>query len=171
MATATQTSPDWIRAHAEMLEYFGVCPEILVPDNCPCAVTKAEFYEPSINLTYNEISKHYELVVLPARRRKPKDKARVEGAVLIVEREVLAPLRNRTFFDLCSLNEAISEGLETLNNRPFKKLPGCRREVFERHERPVMKALPARHYDNSGRVATVDLQGDLPSASAAARQK
>jgi len=146
-ASLTQSLFDWISAHAEMFRYFGVCPHILVPDNLRCGVTKSEFYEPAINPTYNEMAKHYGVAVLPARVMKPTDKARVEGAVLIVEREILAPLRNRTFFDINSLNEAIDERQELLNNRPFQTLPGSRREAFERDDRPAMLALPSRPYD------------------------
>ena len=146
-ASRSQSLPDWIAAHTEMFGFFGVCPAILVPDNLRSGVSKAEFYEPAINPTYNEMAKHYGVAVLPARRLHPKDKAKVEGAVLIVEREILAPLRKRTFFDLASLNEAINELQEILNDRPFQKLPGNRREFFEREERPVMRALPTDPYE------------------------
>ncbi len=146
-ASPSQSLPHWIQAHADMFSYFGACPSVLVPDNLKGGVTKAEFYEPSINPTYNEMAKHFDIPVIPARKRKPKDKAKVENGVLVVSREILAPLRNRTFFNFVDLNEALDQGLEKLNCRPFQKLPGNRRELFVREELPLMKALPGTPYD------------------------
>jgi transposase len=122
-------------------------PEIVVPDNLRSGVSKPCRYEPDINPTYAELAAHYGCAVIPARVRKPKDKAKVEAAVLVAERFILARLRNRTFFSLSEANLAIRELLEQLNRRPFKKLPGCRQELFDTLERAVLKPLPAIHYE------------------------
>jgi hypothetical protein len=104
-------------------------------------------YEPEINATYAEMAQHYGTAVVPARPRKPKDKAIVEGAVLIAQRWILACLRNRRFFSLEELNAAIWELLEKLNKRPFQKLEGCRRSAFEKLDRPALRPLPPRRYE------------------------
>ncbi len=107
---------------------------------------KASFYDPEINPTYLALAEHYETAVIPARAKKPRDKAKGENAVLQVERRIIAPLRNRTFCSIRELNDAISELLDDLNERPFQKLEGCRREVYERDERPLMGPLPAQPF-------------------------
>lgn len=145
-ATWSQTLPDWIGSHIRMLEYFGAAPEILVPDNLKSGVSKTCRYEPDTNPSYHDFANHYGIAVIPARSRKPRDKAKVECGVLVVERWILACLRNRAFFSLAELNEAIGELLARLNKRPFKKLAGCRETLFRSVDYPVMRALPvARH--------------------------
>jgi len=146
-ATATQGIPDWIGSHIRAFEYFGGVPEIVVPDNLKSGVTKACRYEPDINTTYHEMAVHYGTAIIPARVRKPKDKAKAEVGVQIVERWILAALRNREFFSIRELNEAISELLERLNNRPFKKLKGTRRSCFEEIEKAALKPLPCTPYE------------------------
>lgn len=146
-AVRTQRLLDFVCATVHGLEYFGCVPEMLVPDQLKSAVTKPDRYEPEINATYGEVAQHYGTAVVPARPRKPKDKAKVEGCVLIVQRWILACLRNRRFFHLEELNAAIGELLEKLNMRPFKKLEGCRRSAFEKLDRPAMKPLPLRRYE------------------------
>lgn len=146
-ASPQQSLPHWVRAHIQMLSYFGACPRVLVPDNLRCGVKRPEFYEPDINPTYHEMAKHYGIAVIPTRRAKPRDKAKVENAVLVAEREILAPLRNLTFYSFNELNQAIDDRLEELNNRPFQKLPGSRKETFDRDDKPAMLALPATAYD------------------------
>ena len=147
-ATWTQSLPDWIGSHVRAFEYFGGTPEVAVPDNLKSSVTRACRYEPDINPTYQEMASHYGVAVIPARVRKPKDKAKVEAGVQLVERWILARLRNRTFFSLAELNEAIGHLLEDLNNRPFKKLPGSsRRSMFEELDKPALKPLPANRYE------------------------
>ena len=146
-ATLTQSLPDWIGSHVRAFEYFGGTPEVAVPDNLKSSVTKACRYEPDINPTYQEMESHYGVAVIPARVRKPKDKAKVEAGVQLVERWILARLRNRTFFSLAELNEAIGHLLEDLNNRPFKKLPGSRRSMFEELDKPALKPLPLNRYE------------------------
>lgn len=145
-ATWSQTIPDWIGSHVRMLGHFGASPEILVPDNLKSGVSKTCRYEPDTNPTYLDFANHYGIAVIPARSRKPRDKAKVENGVLIVERWILACLRNRSFFSLAELNEAIGELLVRLNQRPFKKLPGCRETTFRSVDYPAMRPLPAGCY-------------------------
>jgi len=145
-ATWSQTLPDWIGSHIRMLEYFGASPEILVPDNLKSGVSKTCRYEPDTNPSYHAFANHYSIAVIPARSRKPRDKAKVEGGVLIVTRWILACLRNHTFFSLAELNTAISELLARLNQRPFKKLTGCRESVFRSVDYPAMRALPMERH-------------------------
>jgi transposase len=127
--------------------FFGGVPTLLIPDNLKSAVTKACRYEPKINETYADLAAFYGTAVFPARPYKPKDKAKVENAVLVVERWILAKLRHHTFVGLASLNTAIKALLEDLNNRPFKKLPGTRRSQFEAIDKPALKPLPLRAYE------------------------
>lgn len=145
-ATWTQALPDWIASHIRCLEFLGAVPELIVPDNLRSAVTRPCRYEPTANATYEDLADHYATAILPARVRRPKDKAKVENSVLLVSRWVLARLRHHTFFSLAELNVAIRELLVRLNERAFKKLPGCRRTCFEQLERPAMKPLPAERY-------------------------
>lgn len=145
-ATMSQTLPDWIGSHVRALEYFGGVPEILVPDNLLSGVTRAHRYEPLLNTTYQDMATHYGVAIVPARVRKPRDKAKVEVAVQLVERWILARLRHRTFFALAELNSEIAELLEQLNSRPLHQLPGCRRSQFEQLDRPALRSLPVTRY-------------------------
>lgn len=147
-ATATQRLDDWIGSHVRALEYFGGVPEALVPDQLKSAVREADVYEPLINRTYHDLARHYGCVILPARPAKPRDKAKVEVAVQIAERWILARLRNETIYSLGELNRRIREHLEELNERPMKRLGGAsRNELFERLERGELKRLPERRYE------------------------
>lgn len=145
-ATWTQGLPDWIASHIRCFEWMGAVPALLVPDNLKSAVARPCRYEPQANATYEDCSDHYGTAILPARVRRPRDKAKVENSVLLVERSILARLRNHTFFSLAELNAAIRELLEGLNTKPFKKLPGCRKDLFEQLDHPAMKPLPAERY-------------------------
>lgn len=145
-ATWTQRIPDWLGAHVRMLEYVGGVPAAIVPDNLKSAVSRALRYEPELNPSYQDFAEHYGTAILPARPRKPRDKAKVEAGVLIVERWILARLRNRAFFSLGELNAAIAELLEALNTRPFKKIEGCRRSRFIELEQSALRPLPAQSY-------------------------
>jgi len=147
VATRSQDLPDWVDAHMGMAEYFSGSSEIWVPDNLKSGITKPCRYEPEVNRTYRDLASHYGAVVIPARVRRPKDKAKVETAVLVAQRWILATLRNRTFFSLEELNQAIGEKLEVLNNRPMKRLGVSRRELFERLDRPALKPLPYGRYE------------------------
>jgi transposase len=146
-ATWTQELPDWIASHVRMLNYFRGVPCAIVPDNLKTGVTKPCYYDPEINPTYQNFAEHYGVAILPARVRHPKDKAKVEAAVLLVQRWILARLRHRTFFSLGELNEAIAELLVILNQRPFKRLPGSRQSLFERLDKPALKALPVQPFE------------------------
>jgi transposase len=119
---------------------------MVVPDNLKSGVTKTCRYEPGINITYEEMAQHYGVAVVPARPRKPRDKAKVEAGVLLVERWILAALRKRTFFSLGAVNEAIAELLTRLNDRPFRKREGSRRSLFETVDQPALRPLPAERY-------------------------
>jgi len=145
-ATWTQGLADWIGSHMRAFEFFGGVPEIVVPDNLKSGITKSCRYEPGVNLTYEEMAQHYGVAVVPARPRKPRDKAKVETGVLLVERWILAALRKRTFFSLGEVNAAIAELLVGLNERPFRKREGSRRTLFETLEQPALKPLPAERY-------------------------
>ena len=145
-ATWTQTLPDWTASHVRAFEFYGGCSELLIPDNLRSAVSRAHRYEPDINPTYHDLARHYGVAVLPARVKKPRDKAKAEVGVQVVERWILAALRNRTFFSLVELNAAIATLLERLNNRPFRKLPGSRRTLFEQLDRPALRPLPTERY-------------------------
>ncbi len=145
-ATWSQALPDWIGSHVRAFEFLGGVPEVLVPDNLKSGISKACYYEPDVNPTYRDLASHYDTVVLPARVREPRDKAKVETGVQVVERWILARLRNHTFFSLDDLNRAIRRLLDELNNRPFQKLPGSRRTMFDALDRPALKVLPATAY-------------------------
>ena len=146
-ATWTQALPDWIGSHQRTFEFLDGVPEIVVPDNLRSGVSKAHRYEPDINPTYQDMATHYGVAIIPTRVRKPQDKAKVEVGVQIVERWILAALRNQTFFSLTELNQAIQALLIQFNQRAFKKLPGSRIEVFESIDKPVLKSLPLRPYE------------------------
>jgi len=158
-ATWTQGLRDGIGSHVRAFEYFGGVPLMVVPDNLKAGVTKAHRYEPWLNETYQELSKHYGFALMPARARKPRDKAKVEKGVQDVERRVLAVLRNRRFFSLEELNQALWEALEIHNNKPFQVKDGSRRSVFEEVEKPALRALPVERYEYSEwRKARVNLE-------------
>jgi transposase len=142
-----ETAESWCNGHAQAFEYFGGCPKICVPDNPKPVVTKANPYEPDVNPHFAQMAAHYDVAIIPARVRKPKDKAKVEAAVGLATRWILAVLRNRTFFSLAEARIAVAGLLENLNNRPFKKLPGSRRSQFEMIDKPSLKPLPAVPYE------------------------
>ena len=116
-ATWTQALPDWIGSHVRAFQFFGGVSEIVVPDNLKSGVTQPHRYEPDLNPTYQDMARHYSVAIVPARVRRPRDKAKAEIGVLLVERWILAALRNRTFFSLTELNRAIAQLLEHLNGR------------------------------------------------------
>lgn len=146
-AFPSQELPYWIAGHVHAVEYWQGAPSLFVPDNTKTAVIKVHRYEPALHRTYEEFAAHYGSAVLPARPYKPRDKAKVEAAGLIVERWIVARLRKRTFFSINELNAAIAELLEELNTQLFKKLPGSRRSVFEEIEQPALRPLPEHRYE------------------------
>jgi transposase len=145
-ATRGQDLRSWVTAHEHAWTYYGGVSEVTVPDNLRSAVTKACFYDPELNPTYAELANHFGTVVLPTRVARPRDKAAVEAGVLVAERWVLAPLRNRRFFSHAEANEAIAIRLADVNTRPFRGEPASRRELFEELERPALLPLPATPY-------------------------
>jgi transposase len=146
-ATLTQQVADFIGSHVRMYAYFGGAPRMTVPDQLRSAVSVPCRYEPTINRTYAELGRHYGTAIVPARPRKPRDKAKVEVAVQVAQRWILARIRNETFFSLVSLNARIAELLEDLNARPMKRLGGVsRHELFERYDRHALLPLPAEPY-------------------------
>lgn len=146
-ATATQQVADWVQSHVRMLDFFGGVPRAFVPDQLRSAVRRPDRYEPLAQRSYAEMARHYQSAIVPARPGKPRDKAKVESAVLIVQRWILARLRHETFFSLGALNQRIRELLEELNNRPMKKLGGIsRRQLFEGLEQKALRPLPAERF-------------------------
>lgn len=141
-----QTQADWLGGLARAFRFIGGVTELIVPDNPKALVTVANPYEPELNRATAEFAEHYGTVILPARPKKPQDKAKVESGVQIVERWILARLRHRQFFSLAELDAAVAELLPALNDRPFKKLPGCRRESFETLDAPYLRPLPATRF-------------------------
>lgn len=141
-ASRSQQQADWINAHVKAFEFFGGVPELVIPDNLKSGVLKTDRYKPDINPAYQQMASYYQTAIIPARPYKPKDKAKAEVAVQIVERWILARLRHHTFFTLASLNQVVSELLVDLNTRAFKKLPGNRLSLFEQFDKPALKPLP-----------------------------
>ena len=148
-ATQDQQLTAWIGAHMHAFEYFSGVPRLLVPDNLRTGVSRSCRYDPDLNPTYQEFAMHYDVGVVPARPYRPKDKAKVEVGVQVVERWILAALRHQKFFRLADLNHAIRELLERLNQRPFKKREGSRASVFAAVERTALRPLPAEPFDMS----------------------
>jgi len=146
-ATWTQSLPDWIGSHTRAFAFFGGTPQLIIPDNLKSGVTRACRYEPLLNTSYAEMLAHYATAAMPARPYKPRDKAKVEVGVQIVERWILARLRHHTFFSLFDLNLMIRTLLIRLNERPFRKLPGSRRTQFEALDRPALSPLPPLTYE------------------------
>jgi transposase len=147
MATRDESLESWIMGHIYAFEFFGGLTELLIPDNPKVGVTKPCRYEPELNRTYQDLAKHYGIAIVPARPRKPRDKAKGEKAVQLVEYWILARLRNHTFFSLEELNQAIAKLLIELNSKPFQKLEGSRLSMFETLEKPLLKPLPAQRYE------------------------
>ena len=145
-ASLSQSLPDWLASHVRAFEYFGGTTAIVVPDNLKSGVTKACRYDPQLNASYQQLAEHYQLAVVPARPYKPRDKAKAEVAVQVVERWILARLRHHTFFSLAELNQCIRALLDELNEKPFKQLPGNRRLAFEQLDKPALKPLPRHPY-------------------------
>jgi transposase len=139
-------TPSWIGSHIRAFEFIGGVPEIVVPDNTKCAVIRPDRYEPDLNPSFAEMAAHYGTAIIPARVRKPRDKAKVEVGVQVVERWILAALRNRVFFSLGEINDAIAQLLDRLNSRKFKNIDSTRDDLFVRLDKPALAPLPLDRY-------------------------
>ena len=145
-ATWTQSLPDWLGSHTRAMTFFGGVPTLIVSDNLHSGVSKACRYDPDINLSYQQWAEHYRVTILPARSHKPRDKAKAEQGVLLVQRWILARLRHHRFFSLDEVNRCIAGLLTDLNQRPFKRRPGCRQSAFEELDKPALTPLPPQPY-------------------------
>jgi len=145
-ATWTQTLPDWIGSHTRAFAFFGGVAAMTVSDNLKSGVIKACFYEPAVNRSYAEMAAHYDTAIVPARPYKPRDKAKVEVAVLLATRWIIAKLRRRQFFSLSELNVAIAVEVAALNARVTRHLGASRKALFEELERGALKQLPVEPY-------------------------
>jgi transposase len=146
-ATGSQALPDWIAAHVNALTVLGGVPRPIVSDNLKAGITKACFYEPTVNRTYADMAAHYRTAIIPARPYKPRDKAKVEVGVQVVQRWILARLRNRRFFSLAELTRTIRELVDQLNDRPMRGWGTTRRALFEQLDRPTLQSLPPTPYE------------------------
>ena len=146
-ALRSQELLHWIAGHVHAFEALGGCPRIVVCDNLRSGVTRPNRYEPDVNATYQEMAAHYGVAVIPTRSYKPRDKAKVEAGVLLAERWIMARLRNEHFGSLGEANIEIARLVEWVNARPFKKLAGSRRSLFEQLDRPALRPLPADRYE------------------------
>ena len=157
-AQVSQEMPHWIGGHVRTFAFIGGVTQIIVPDNLKQGVKSPCWYDPDLNQTYQWMAEHYGVAVIPARVRKPRDKAKVEVGVQVVERGIIARLRNRTFFSLAEVNRAISPSLEELNHRKMEHLEKSRLELFEELDKPALRPLPDRPYEYAtSKVARVNI--------------
>lgn len=145
-AQRAQDLPNWLAGHVHAFEFFGGVPEVVVPDNLKAGVRQPSFYEPDLHPSYRDLATHYGVTVIPARPRRPRDKAAVEVGVQVVERWILAVLRHRRFYGLNELNAAIAECLRKINARPFRKRDGSRQSLFEALDKSALPPLPPGPY-------------------------
>jgi transposase len=144
-----QTLPTWLGCHVRAFDFFGGVTEIVVPDNPKTGVTRPHRYEPELHPAYAELARHYGVAVIPARPRKPRDKAKVEQGVLLAERWILACLRNQILYSLEEARAAVRKLVDKLNDRPMRRLKKSRRQLFEEMERAALKPLSAAPYELS----------------------
>jgi len=146
MAVLSQQIPDWTRVHIAAFEYYGGVPAVVVPDQLKSGVKTPCKYDPEINPVYAELCAHYGVTAIPARPGEARDKAKVENSVLVAQRRILAVLRNRSFFCLAELNDAIAVELEKLNNRPMQGIGKSRNQLFEEIDKPALTPLPLERF-------------------------
>lgn len=158
-ATWSQSLPDWLGSHARAFDFLGGVPKLVVPDNLKSGVTKACRYDPDVNPSYQQLSAHYGVAIMPARPYKPKDKSKAEVGVQIIERWILARLRHQTFFSLAELNQCIRALLVEVNNKPFKQLKGTRQQWFDSLDKPALLPLPKHAYQYTD-IKTVKVNVD-----------
>jgi len=154
-----QDIKSWLCGHERAFQYFGGVPELVIPDNLKSGVKLPCRYEPELNRSYLEFSEHYDFAIIPTRVRKPQDKVKVEEAEQNVERRILAPLRDRTFYSLAEMNTAIKEKLEEANLRPMKTYGGLSRwELFRQIEKGALKPFPSTSFElGSWKIARVSI--------------
>ena len=138
---------NWLNCHVHAFDYFGGVARLLIPDNCKTATLSNTQYDVILNRSYQELAEHYGTAIVPARVRKPRDKSSAEASVRFAETWIAATLRDRKFFSLRELNEAVAEKLEELNSRPFKQMTGCRRSAYLEEEKPYMLPLPSSAFE------------------------
>ena len=152
-----QKTPSWIDAHIRMFKYYGGTPRVLTPDCTKTAVTSPNLFDPVITKTYQEMAAHYDITIIPARPRKPRDKNYVENTVGNVSRRIIASLRNDHFTSIAEINDAVARKLNDFINEPFKKIDGCRSSAFEQIDKNALRPLPATHYEyatfTTGKIA------------------
>jgi len=146
-ATWTQTLPDWIGSHVRLFSFIQGCPRLVIPDNLRSGVNKASFYDPEINRSYAAMAEHYDVGILPARPRRPRDKAKVEAGVRFAQTYILGRMRHQTFFSLEDANLAIKEAVARINNHPMRRLGTSRKDLFTSIEQAALKPLPATPYE------------------------
>ncbi len=146
-AYENMTLPNWIDAHVRAFEHYGGVPRITIPDNTKTAVTSPDLVDPLLNTSYAEMARHYGTTLVPARSRRPKDKAADENMVLNVSRRIIAALRNHQFFSLYEINQEVKVELTKLINRPFQKIEGTRLTAFESIDKPALMPLPPMRYE------------------------
>ena len=146
-ATRSQELLFWVSAHVNAFEHIGGCPAVVVCDNLRSGVTRPNRYEPDVNATYSEMAAHYNVAIIPARAYRPRDKAKAESGVLVAERWIIARVRNERFTSLAEVNARIRALLCWINERPFKKLDGSRKSLFEALDRPALRPLPKDRYE------------------------
>jgi transposase len=146
-ASWSQTLPDWIGAHVRMFRALGGVPRLVVPDNLKSGINKASFYDPEVNLSYGRMASHYGIGVVPARPRRPKDKAKVEAGVRFAQSYILGRLRRQTFFSLAEANQAIAGMVARINDHIMRRLGVSRRHLFDTIERPALAVLPDADYE------------------------
>lgn len=145
-ATLSQKLEDWVMSHVRCFEFLGGVPDLLIPDNLKSATTRACKYDPDLNPTYQQMASHYNVTILPARPLKPKDKAKAENGVLIVERWIMGVIRKEVFYSLFQLNQRIKDLIAWMNNKPFQKISGTRSSLFNEIDLPALKPLPLQSY-------------------------
>ena len=138
---------NWLNCHVHAFDFFGGVARLLIPDNCKTATLSNTRYDVILNRSYQELAEHYGTAIVPARVRKPKDKSSAEASVRFAETWIVAALRDRKFFSLRELNEAVAEKLDELNSRPFKQMAGCRRSAYLEEEKPYMLPLPVSAFE------------------------
>lgn len=142
-----ETQINWLQGHIDAFHWYGALPRILVPDNCKTAINKAKYYDPTINASYLELSRYYNVAIIPARVRKPRDKATVESGVGWLETWLLEWLSQNTYFSFEALNHDIKERIQKLSKRPFQKRPGSRKSVYDELDKPAMRPLPSTRFE------------------------